>query len=97
MPTLCFCQPHAAVRVLLAVRWAREFAGGERDVFVSMEYIGHQNSYSYYFDTVSDVMYIYYRAGYSGGITVLLDTDGKPLTHTKYVELCAERAVAPKS
>lgn len=42
-------------------------------------------------------MYIYYRAGYSGGITVLLDTDGKPLTHTKYVELCAERAVAPKS
>ena len=30
-------------------------------------------------DTVTGVNYVYHAAGYSGGLTVLLDRDGKPV------------------
>ncbi len=30
-------------------------------------------------DKVTGVNYIYHRDGYSGGLTVLLDSDGKPV------------------
>ena len=30
-------------------------------------------------DSVTGVNYFYHNSGYSGGLTVLLDTDGKPV------------------
>jgi hypothetical protein len=30
-------------------------------------------------DTETNVMYLYVRTGYSGGLTVMLDADGKPM------------------
>ncbi|MCL1823245.1 MAG: DUF6440 family protein [Oscillospiraceae bacterium] len=31
-------------------------------------------------DTETGVLYLFYAAGYAGGLTPLLDKDGKPLT-----------------
>lgn len=33
-----------------------------------------------YVDRKTGVMYFYHRSGYGGGLTVMLDKDGKPLT-----------------
>ena len=34
-------------------------------------------------DTKTGVQYLYVRAGYSGGLTLLVDTEGKPLIERK--------------
>ena len=34
-------------------------------------------------DTETDVQYLYHSAGYSGGLTVLVDAEGKPLLYRK--------------
>ncbi len=37
------------------------------------------NVYEIWVDRVTGVNYLYHAAGYSGGLTVLLDKDGKPV------------------
>ena len=34
-------------------------------------------------DTETGVQYLYHAAGYSGGLTVLVDAEGKPLLYRK--------------
>ena len=34
-------------------------------------------------DTETGVQYLYHSAGYSGGLTVLVDAEGKPLLYRK--------------
>ncbi len=40
---------------------------------------GMANVYEIWVDRVTGVNYLYHAAGYSGGLTVLLDKDGKPV------------------
>lgn len=40
---------------------------------------GMTNVYEIWVDRVTGVNYLYHAAGYSGGLTVLLDKDGKPV------------------
>lgn len=35
-------------------------------------------------DTVTGVQYLYYDSGYDGGLTILVDADGKPLIQEDY-------------
>lgn len=39
---------------------------------------------SIYRENVTDVMYVVYHAGYKGGLTVMLDTDGTPLLYSEW-------------
>lgn len=39
---------------------------------------------SIYKEDVTDVMYVCYHAGYKGGLTVMLDTDGTPLLYSEW-------------
>lgn len=39
---------------------------------------------SIYKEDVTDVMYVCYHAGYKGGMTVMLDTDGTPLLYSEW-------------
>ena len=39
---------------------------------------------SIYKEDVTDVMYVVYHAGYKGGLTVMLDTDGTPLLYSEW-------------
>jgi hypothetical protein len=39
---------------------------------------------SIYKENVTDVMYVTYHAGYKGGLTVMLDTDGTPLLYSEW-------------
>lgn len=39
---------------------------------------------SIYKEDVTDVMYVTYHAGYKGGLTVMLDTDGTPLLYSEW-------------
>lgn len=41
---------------------------------------------SVYKEDVTDVMYVTYHAGYKGGLTVMLDTDGTPLLYSEWKE-----------
>lgn len=41
---------------------------------------------SIYKEDVTDVMYVTYHAGYKGGLTVMLDTDGTPLLYSEWKE-----------
>ena len=41
---------------------------------------------SIYKEDVTDVMYVTYHAGYKGGLTVMLDTDGTPLLYSEWRE-----------
>ena len=34
-----------------------------------------------FYDSKTKVIYIFYKSGYSGGLTVLLDAEGKPLLY----------------
>ncbi len=51
------------------------------------ERIFHQGSLSameIWVDTTTGVQYLFHSAGYSGGLTVLLDAEGKPLLDSRY-------------
>lgn len=39
---------------------------------------------SIYREDATDVMYVVYHAGYKGGLTVMLDTDGTPLLYSEW-------------
>lgn len=39
---------------------------------------------SIYKEDITDVMYVCYHAGYKGGLTVMLDTDGTPLLYSEW-------------
>lgn len=39
---------------------------------------------SIYKEDITDVMYVTYHAGYKGGLTVMLDTDGTPLLYSEW-------------
>ncbi len=41
---------------------------------------GFSGSSEIYVDTQTGVHYLYHSAGYSGGLTVLVDANGKPVT-----------------
>ena len=46
------------------------------------------NDFTYYRDTITDVMYLRYHTINAGGLTVMLDPEtGLPLTYTRFVEL----------
>lgn len=37
-----------------------------------------------YKEDITDVMYVAYHAGFKGGLTVMLDTDGTPLLYSEW-------------
>ena len=39
---------------------------------------------SIYREDATDVMYVVYHAGYKGGLSVMLDTDGTPLLYSEW-------------
>ncbi|MCE5342884.1 MAG: DUF6440 family protein [Eubacteriales bacterium] len=45
---------------------------------------GSMNIMEIWVDTTTGVQYLFHSAGYSGGLTVLLDADGKPVIDTRY-------------
>ena len=47
--------------------------------FVKIYSQGMVNVMEIWVDKVTGVNYLYHRAGYSGGMTPLLDADGKPV------------------
>ncbi len=47
--------------------------------FVKIHSDGAFSSNEIWVDTQTGVNYFYHQAGYSGGLTVLLDRDGKPV------------------
>ncbi len=50
--------------------------------FKSFGYLGVGNNGStMFYDSKTKVIYIFYKSGYSGGLTVLLDAEGKPLLY----------------
>lgn len=60
----------------------------EQNNAVDFEIIGSAGSYVIARDCISDVLYLWAKAGYAGGLTVMLDPDtGFPLTYTRYLEL----------
>lgn len=51
----------------------------KKDRFVTIYKQGVASSTKLMVDTLTGVTYIYHSEGYSGGMTVLLDRDGKPV------------------
>ncbi len=47
--------------------------------FVRVHTDGAMSGSEIWVDTVTGVNYFYHAAGYSGGLTVLLDREGKPI------------------
>lgn len=55
-----------------------------------MENVGSSNDGKFVFfrDPISDVLYIWRKSGYSGGLTVMLDPEsGLPLTYSRYISI----------
>lgn len=46
-----------------------------------------QTVVGYLVDTRTDVMYMFIKSGYSGGLSVMLNSNGDPLTYTEWSEL----------
>jgi uncharacterized lipoprotein NlpE involved in copper resistance len=42
---------------------------------------------SIYKENATDVMYVVYHAGYTGGITIMMGADGLPLTYSNWSNL----------
>ena len=59
-----------------------------RGCFVSVADAGA--GFHIYRDTVTDVLYVWHVGSYKGGLTVMLGTDGLPMTYEKYIELVEE-------
>jgi len=56
----------------------------ETDRFVKvLEDSGFISSSEIWVDTQTGVQYLYHASGYSGGMTVLVDAEGKPLLYRK--------------
>ena len=53
--------------------------------FVKSEKDGFLNGTQVIVDTKTGVQYLFVFQGYRGGLTVILDKDGKPLLDEKYV------------
>lgn len=65
-----------------------ESSVSRRNEQFTMESIGDSGVYIYIRDVVTDVMYLKYKGGYAGGLTVMLDPEtGLPLTYTRYIEI----------
>lgn len=57
----------------------------------TIEEVGYDEVFIYYRDTVTDVLYLNYAAGYKGGLTTMEDPEtGLPLTYTRYMELASK-------
>ena len=52
---------------------------GKDERFVKIYSQGKITVSEIWVDTLTGVNYVYHAAGYSGGLTVLLDRDGKPV------------------
>lgn len=52
---------------------------GSRFAIIDDYYDGFKHSLRIYVDRNTRVMYLYVKNGYSGGLSVMLDSDGKPL------------------
>lgn len=46
-----------------------------------------QTVVGYLVDTRTDVMYMFVKGGYGGGLSVMLNSNGDPLTYTEWSEL----------
>jgi len=58
----------------------------------AMEYVGVDDHFRYYRDTITDVIYIKYESGQAAGLTVMLDPEtGLPLTYMRYMELANQK------
>lgn len=56
--------------------------------YCELEVIGESEFYDYLRETVTDVLYLKYKGGYAGGLTVMLDPEtGLPLTYERYMEI----------
>ena len=56
--------------------------------YCELEVIGETEFYDYLRETVTDVLYLKYKGGYAGGLTVMLDPEtGLPLTYERYMEI----------
>lgn len=54
----------------------------ERFVVVYKENLGFSGQVRILADKLTGVQYVYTQSGYSGGMTVLVDADGRPLLHS---------------
>lgn len=55
--------------------------------FVRVYSQGGLSGMEIFVDTQTGVNYLYHNAGYSGGLTVLLDADGKPVITPTAIEV----------
>lgn len=53
---------------------------------IAFTLISSGSRFSVYKEDITDVMYVAYNAGYRGGLTVMLDTDGTPLLYSEWKE-----------
>lgn len=61
-----------------------------------MSFFSSDSGFIYYRDTVTDVLYVWRKSGYSGGLTVMLDpATGFPLTYSRYLEIANNQVDFP--
>lgn len=56
-------------------------------VSVQIRCVFSDSSFSCYVEPVTGVMYLWRNGSYKGGLTVMLDVDGSPLTYDRFCEL----------
>lgn len=49
--------------------------------------VAQSDEFMYFLEPVTNVMYLWRKSGYSGGLTVMLDIDGQPLTYDRFISL----------
>ena len=59
--------------------------------FVRTYHQGKMVGFEIWVDTLTGVHYLYRQCGYAGGMTVLLDADGKPVITPVTPDLTAEK------
>lgn len=58
----------------------------EKDRFVCLSKQGKGRSAEVWVDTQTGVNYLFLRQGYAGGLTPLLDSDGKVVVSKEYIQ-----------
>lgn len=66
----------------------------KNSLLFDMEEVGTDGGFHVFRDTTTDVMYLWAKAGYAGGLTVMLDPEtGLPLTYSRFLELSNDNTV----
>ena len=93
--TMCGCANSSTNSLKSTSESSIEFPG-------EMEYLGQSDGYTetftkntdtfyYYRDTVTDIMYVTFEEYYKGGLSEMHDPEtGLPLTYTRYLELAEQ-------